>query len=209
MTNPASTVAYTKGALVSIIAGGAKQSIPFQYNPDTVRRSIEPNTVGGQPGMRSQAVRFAGAPSETIVLDCRFSAADGLDRGDATAARYGIAPQLAALALLVYPSTGDVQQAQQQLDAGSLEIVPALASRLLFVWGAQRVIPCRLAGYSITEQLHDPDLSPVMATVSMTLHVLSYSDVDSANPSYHEFITYQQGLERLGAMLSTGGGGAS
>ena len=208
MTNPGSMVAYTKGALVSVDAGGAKQSIPFQYNPDTVRRILEPNTVGGQPGMRSQAVRFAGAPSETIVLDCRFSAADGLGRSDATTARYGIAPQLAALALLVYPATADVQRAQQQLDAGALEIVPALARRLLFVWGAQRVVPCRLAGYTITEELHDPGLSPVLATVSMTLHVLSYSDVDATNPSYHEFITYQQGLERLGAMLSSGSGGA-
>jgi hypothetical protein len=206
VTDPANTVAYVKGALVSISPTGTKQSIPFQYNPDTVRRTIEPNTVGGQPGLRSQAVRFAGAPSETILLDCRFSAAEALDRGDPTAIQYGIAPQLAALALLIYPATTDVQRAQQLLDAGTLEIVPALANRLLFVWGAQRVVPCRLAGYSIVEQFHDPSLSPVMATVSMTLRVLSYSDVDTSNPSYHEFITYQQGLERMGAMLSSGPG---
>jgi hypothetical protein len=156
--------------------------------------------------MRPQAVRFAGAPSETILLDCRFSAAEALDRGDAMAVQYGIAPQLAALALLVYPATSDVQRAQQLLDAGTLEIVPALASRLLFVWGAQRVVPCRLAGYTSVEQFHDPRLSPVMATVSMTLRALSYSDVDPSNPSYHEFITYQQGLERMGGMLTSGGG---
>jgi hypothetical protein len=208
MANPATAVAFPRGSLVAVDASGNKRSISFQYNPDTVRRTIEPNTVGGQPGMRSRAVHFAGAPVETLTLDCRFSAFDGIDAGDAQTLQEGIAPQLAALAILAYPSTADVLAAKDQLANGVVDVIPPPADRLLFVFGAGRVIPCQIQSFSIVEELYDENLSPVIATVSLTLRALSYSDVAPDNPSFHKFIVYQQGLEQLADQAfvkSTGG----
>jgi hypothetical protein len=196
-----------QGALVVIAADGSKRSLTLQYNPDTLRRTVEPNVVGGRAGSRSQAVRFAGAANETITLDCRFSAVDAVSPQTGVVQGDGIAPQLAALALLAYPSSTDVLQAQQQLDAGTIEVVPALADRLLFVWGGTRVVPVALASATIVEELYDRDLTPILATVTLTLRTVSYSEVDETNPSFSEFISYQQRLESLAASAYTAGGG--
>jgi hypothetical protein len=206
-TPPQQPAPLQSGAIVAVATDGSKRSLAFQYNPETLQRTIEPNTVGGRPGSRSQAVRFAGAPTETITIDCRFSAIDAIAAGDVG---QGIAPQLAALAVLVYPKTADVLRAQSMLEAGSIEVIPALADRLLFVWGDTRVIPVALLSATIVEELYDSDLVPVLANVTLTLRAVSYSDVDETNPTFAEFITYQQGLERLaqGAFASGGPPGA-
>lgn len=196
-----------QGAIVAIAADGSKRSLAFQYNPDTLRRTVEPNTVGGHAGSRSQAVRFAGAPTETITLECRFSAVDAVSPGTGVVHGDGVGPQLAALATLAYPKSADVQRAQQQLDAGTVEVVPALADRLLFVWGGARVVPVRLTSATIVEELYDRDLVPILATVTLTLQAVSYSDVDETNPSFSEFLSYQQKLESLAAQAYTAGGG--
>lgn len=184
-----------RGALVTVTASGAKQSIAFQYNPETLRSTLEPNFVGGKPGSRSQATRFAGAPLETITIDCRFSASDATAAGDQTAATYGIAPVLAALALLTYPSLDDVAAAQALLDQGAIEVMPALADELLLVFGA-RVVPCEIESMAVVEQLYDANLTPVLATVTMTLRTITYSDVASSNHAYNDFVAYQQALAR-------------
>lgn len=193
-----------KGAIVVIASDGSKRSLAFQYNPDMLRRTLEPNTVGGRPGSRSQAVRFAGAANETITLDCRFSAVDAIDAGNLG---NGIAPQLAALASLTYPKSADVQAAQQMLDSGTVEVLPTLADRLLFVWGGNRVVPVQIMSATIVEEQYSRQLIPVLATVTLTLRTVSYSDVDETNQSYAAFVAYQQKLEALAAQAFTAGGG--
>lgn len=90
-----------------------------------------------------------------------------------------------------------MQAAQSLLDAGQIEVVPAVADRLLFVWGQQRVIPCTLTAFAVTEQLYDSNLTPVLANVSLSLRAMSYSDVDATSPTFNDFLVYQQGLERM------------
>jgi hypothetical protein len=197
VTAPGGETALTRGSLVLTSASGDSRSIPFQFNPESVQRTLEPNTVGGRPGSRSQAVRYAGAPSETLTLACRLSAADGPD-GDAGTPAVGIEARLAALALLAYPSTADVRTAQTMLDLGVIEVLPALADQLLFVWG-QRVLPCRLVTCAIVEELYDADLRPVLATVNLTLRALSYSDVEAGSPAGVAFLAYQSALEQTAA----------
>ena len=192
MSAPGAQVPLARGSLVQTAPGGPSRAITFQFNPESVHRTIEPNTVGGRPGARSEAVRFAGAPAETLTLECRLTSAEG-DTGSTD-----IQPQLAALALLAYPTTASVRAAQTALDGGSIEVLPALADGLLFVWG-QRVLPVRLESCTIVEELYDAELRPVLATVTLTLRALSYSDVDAANPAAGQFLTYQSGLERTAA----------
>ncbi len=183
--------AVQKGALISKESSGRQKVISFQYNPATLHRTLQPNTVGAAQGDRSAAVRFTGAPSETIHLEIALNSIDRMDRGDADANIY---PQLAALELLVYPELDQVTENQAQLSQGRIEVVPLEAPRTLFVWGKDRVLPVRLTGFTITEQLFSSDLDPIRATVAITLRVISYSDVDHGNPDWHQFLVHQQQL---------------
>lgn len=198
VTAPAYWAKVSSAAFVTIAADGTKSSIPFQYNPDSIRRTLQPNTVGGQPGERSEVVRFVGAPTDSITLDCRL-AADERNPGDANS---GVAPRLAALSLLAYPSTTEVMGVQSQLDSGSVEVSGILAKRLLLVFGEKRVIPCRLSALSIVEQLYDNSLTPILAVVTASLHTLSYSDVAASTPTWQDFINYQTQLEQLAPQAS-------
>ena len=59
-----------KGGIVLIDPDTAvvRRIIVLQYNPDTLRRSFQPQTVK-ESGDRSEAMRLTGPPVETIKLD--------------------------------------------------------------------------------------------------------------------------------------------
>jgi hypothetical protein len=195
MPGPPLAVNLLAGALVTIDAvTQAHNTIAFQFNPATLRRTLQADTVGGgEQGDRSQAVRFTGAAVETLAFDAVF---DCLASNN-TSAGPGIYPQLAALAMLVYPQLTAVDQEQSLLAQGILEVVPLLAPRTLFVWGPQRVLPVRVSGMTLQEELFDATLTPLRATASLTLRVLSYSDLLPTNPDYATFQVYQQELQTL------------
>ena len=187
-----------KGAIVAINpAAGGRSTIVFQYNPETVKRSLEPQLAGGEAGQRSLAVRYTGAPVETIDLEVTVDAVDQLEAGQGAAAGMGIHPQLAALETLLYPPSGQVEQNGRLLDQGSIELAPYVAPLTLFIWGGNRVLPVNLTRYSVNEELFDNHLNPVRATVTLALRALSYSDLDKSHPAYHLFLAYQQVKERM------------
>ena len=194
-----------KGALVAIDPNTQKPTIvAFQYNPDTLRRNLQPELVGGEENDRSLAVRFKGAPVETITMDVEIDATDRLEIGESTAVSMGIYPQLAALELLLYPSSSIVMQQEAMLATGVIEIAPMVAPRTLLVWGPRRVLPVKLVTYSITEDGFDARLNPIRATVSLNMRVLNYSDLDSSNRSYADFLAYQQSMEAIAGQASIG-----
>jgi hypothetical protein len=64
------------------------------------------------------------------------------------------------------------------------------------------VLPVRLTEFSITEELHDNDLNPIRAKVSLGLRVLSYNDLSITHPGYYVFLTHQlvkETLARIGS----------
>ena len=191
----------TSGSIV--VAGPGSPIIRFQYNPEQLTRRLEPQMVGGQ-GEHSYGVRFTGAPKETIEMQLRFDAIDGLASGNAVAARLGIANRLAQLELLAYPDLESVKQRQTLLDSGSIEIIPEFAPLTLLVLGSNRSMPVKIESMSITEQMFDTDLNPIRATVDVSFHVLSYSDVLPSNPAYGQFVTYQQALKRYADTVADG-----
>ena len=195
-------VPLLKGALVSIDDQTQKSTtVPFQFNPESLRRSVKPMTVGSGAGERSSAVRFSGAASETISLTAQIDAFDGLNDGDAETMTYGILPQLAALELFAYPSTTDVNTYETQLKSGTINVVPPLAPHLVFVWGKQRVLPVRLESMTITEELFDGNLNPISASVALDLRVLTYSDTFPGDLEYRLFYSYQQSMETLASQV--------
>src|SRR5438270_303533 len=74
---------------------GVKLStIMLQYNPDSLTRSLKPQTVGDEPD-RTEILRLKGPPIETLKCDLEIDATNQLAAADPTATSVGIQPQLA------------------------------------------------------------------------------------------------------------------
>ncbi len=86
----------TKGALISIdMLNPIPRVITFQYNPDSLTRSLQPQAMGGE-GSTSEVLRLKGPPVETISLEIELDATDQLEHPDQNpdTVRMGINPQL-------------------------------------------------------------------------------------------------------------------
>ncbi len=187
-----------KGALVSMnLIDPVPTVILFQYNPHSLTRQLRPQISGGSEGDRSQAVRFTSAPTQTISAEVEIDGTDGLAAGDPQTVQNGIAPQLAALEQLAYPTVAQVALDTVLFAAGTIEIVPMTAPRTLFVWGPNRVLPVRIEQYSISEDEFDPRLNPLRATVQLQLRVLTYSDVSITDLDYYQFLAYHASQSAL------------
>ena len=193
-----------KGAIVALNLPNPQPSvITFQYNPETLTRTLEAQTSGEEGGDRTEALRLKGAPIETIKMDVEIDATDQLERGAATATALGIYPQLSALELLIYPQTGVVIANTILLALGTIEIVPPSAPFTLLIWGPKRVLPVRLTEFSVTEEAHDTHLNPIRAKVSLGLRVLSYNDLPVTHPGYHLFLAHQVVKEAMAVVGRT------
>jgi hypothetical protein len=122
-----------------------------------------------------------------------------LEQGDASAVQNGVYPQLAALELLIYPASADVNQQANLLANGTMEVGPFVAPLTLFLWGQNRVVPVRVMEMSISEDAFGGYLNPIRATVSLTLRALSYSDLTQNSQGYNVFMQYQQIKEQIAA----------
>jgi hypothetical protein len=180
-----------KGAIVGIdIFNPLASVIVFQYNPDTMTRTLQAQ-ASGEGGARSEVTRLRGAPIETIKLDVEIDATDQLEEAAPLATATGIYPQLSALEMLLYPKSARVIANTALLAVGTLEVIPPTGPLTLLIWGLKRVLPVRLTDFSITEEAHDVSLNPIRARVSLGLRVLSYNDLSITNPAYYVFLTHQ------------------
>ena len=187
-----------KGGLVTLETSGAPRSvITFQYNPETISRSLQTKSVGGDYG---EPMRLYGPPSETISFDAEIDANDQIMDGNPVAAELGIHPALAALELLLYPPAAESLSNEIQLLRGK-SIVPGEMPLTLLVWGPQRVLPVRIDGFSITEEAFDAALNPIRAKVQMSLRVLSYLDLGLLSPGGAMFMAHQVRKEILGRLF--------
>lgn len=169
-----------KGALVTLDSSLSTVTsiIAFQYNPDTLTRTLQVQSLGTESGARSEVLRLQGPPIETFKLDAEFDASGRLPKAQQEAApQVGIYPQLSALESLIYPTVDWAKTNMQRASEGTIEIIPYPAPMTLFIWGYKRVLPVRLADFSITEEAYDINLNPIRAKVSLSLRVLSYNDL--------------------------------
>jgi hypothetical protein len=179
-------------------AGSLAEAIVFQYNPDTVARTLKPRAASSEQHVGpADAHRIWGAPVETITMSIELDATDQLEAVDATAVQSGIAPQLAALELLLYPRSSLVSINATLLQLGTIEILPPEGPLTLLVWGPGGAVPVRLDGLTISEQAFSPTLSPLRASVDLSLQVLSYNDLPVSDPGHALFLAHQVVLETL------------
>lgn len=180
--------------------GTVKRTIALQYNPDSLTRSYQVQGVGGEAGAeRAQPFRLKGPAIETLKFEAEIDATDSLEHPEqnANAVKHGVAPQLAVLEGLANPSAAELTAVNEQARSGTLEILPAEAPLLLFVWGANRVVPVRLTEFSITEESFDAALNPVRARVSLSLRVLTTDDLGFDHRGGSVFLNHLRTREAL------------
>jgi hypothetical protein len=166
--------------------------IILQYNPDSLTRKLQPQSAGDQAD-RSEILRLKGPPIETINLSAEIDATDQLEfpSQNPTAVALGIQPQLAALEMLVYPSSIDLILNEALTLLGTVEILPMESALTLFVWSPTRIIPVRLTDVDITEEAFDANLNPIRAKVNLGMRVLNVNDVGFLNPAGALYMVYQ------------------
>jgi hypothetical protein len=198
-----------KGAIIAIdLLSGPPNVIVFQYNPDTLTRTLSAQAAGGN-GDRGEALRLKGPPQETIRLEIEIDATDQLEQGLPPTTILGIHPALAALETLLYPKSGVMIANEALAAAGIIEILPPEAPLTVLVLGAMRILPIRITEFSITEEAHDPLLNPIRAKVTLSLRVLTYQDLGLLSPGGALFMAHQISKEilavmNLGSSLSAG-----
>lgn len=190
-----------KGAILMLdpTLGVPLGTIMLQYNPETITRSLKPQSVGEEPD-RTEILRLKGPPVETIKCEIEIDATDQLADGNSTAIAIGIQPQLSMLELLLYPSSTTLIVNEVLSLVGTIEILPMESALTVFAWSNQRMMPVRITDMEITEQAFDPQLNPIRAKVNLGLRVLSVNDVGFLTPAGALYLVYQTGKEAMARM---------
>jgi hypothetical protein len=190
-----------KGAILSLdpTTGVPQGLISLQYNPESITRSLKPQTAGEQPD-RSEIFRLTGPPIETIKCTVEIDATDLLAAGDSNTVSFGIQPQLAALELLVYPPSAELIANEVLTLLGTIEILPMQSALTVFVWSKSRITPVRITDIEITEEAFDPQLNPIRAKVALGMRVLNVNDVGFLNPAGALYMVYQVQKEALATL---------
>lgn len=202
------TPRLVKGAIVGVDPANPLASIVvFQYNPESVSRTLTPAGPTGGNG-RADPLRLSGPPAESVTVKVRMHAADQLDRGDPVASTLGLYPQLSALEMLLYPKLSNVIANSVLMQAGVVEIVPPEMPFTLFIWGRSRVVPIRITSFRVEEQLFDPNLNPIQLDVDLSFQVLTYNDFPLSHLGFWTFLTHQAMKEVMAVIGSAGNLGA-
>jgi hypothetical protein len=198
-----------RGGLVQVDAASRKvlDVVVFQYNPDTVTRTLQPRSLTGEPGDRLEVLRLTGPPHETIKVDAEFDATEQLEHPDTNVNRpvasHGLLPVLAALEAFVTPTIQQLREVDALFDQGMLEVVPMEAPLTLLVWGAQRVLPVLISSLSVTEEAFDRRLNPIRAKASIEMKVLTSVDLPVQHTGGALYLAYRQQAEGLAASATS------
>jgi hypothetical protein len=177
---------FLRGALIEYsgeFMGPIPNVVIFQFNPETLSRTIQIPTRPTSGTVREGSQ--AGEPSiEKITLKASFSAADELQNAATLARVFGVGTRLAALEKMVHPASklGGLLGAALDAVGDALglgggdddprQVIPREKyPRILFIWGAFRILPVVIESMSITEQEYDFLLNPIRAEVSITMAI--------------------------------------
>ncbi len=201
---PESPLAVRGGfVLMDPATGQPMRVIPFQYNPDTLTRTLQPQGIGNEPGDRLEALRLKGPPHESYKFDAEFDAADQLDHPDVnvTEATSGLYPLLAALEMSIYPPVAQLLEEDRLAGLGMIEVAPIEAPLLVLVLGRLRVVPVRLTDLTITEEAFDTSLNPIRAKVGIGVRALTVNDVGFTHKAGLLYLRYHQQKDQFAAQV--------
>lgn len=211
-----------RGALVEYsgeFLGPIPNLVVFQFNPEELARTVAiPAPPAASPGTQAnqrEPAQTAAPPTESFTITAKFTAADDLGDGDAIPRLFGVGPQIAALEKMVYPAgplggllgqaidaIGDALGLGSDANAKPQRPIPRQSvPRILFIWGATRVLPVRIKSMTITEKKFDAFLNPVQVEVQIGLEVLSLAK-DSPDKIGYGAQTYSRGIKDAQAVLN-------
>lgn len=191
-------------ALLDPQNGQVLRIIALQYNPDTLTRTLQIRGGGQEGGDHLDALRLKGPPAETIKLDAELDATDQLEVADSLTVQNGLHPLLAALEMIVHPSSAHLVSNNTQASSGTLEIIAAQSPLTVFIFGENRIVPVRITEFSITEEAFDITLNPTRAKISLSLRVLTVDDLGFDVKGGNLFLAYLQSKEQLAAKAKAG-----
>ena len=202
-----------KGALVEFMPTflvPLPNVIVFQYNPESLTHTwTQPEAAPAKPGQTTNnPMAVKGMPGEsfsfTIAVDANDEIADGSAPTAAIAKVSGVYSRLAALEMLLYPTTGGTGGLLGAVSAAATTGLTVSASGLagrgsgpstpvpqstmpvvLFAWGPGRIVPVRVTGLTITEKLSNGTLSPTHAEAQLSLRVLTPAELSAAKTDDH------------------------
>lgn len=185
-------------------SGRARSTVPFQYNPDTLTRTLHPQGIGNEPGDRLEALRLKAPAQETYKFDAEFDAAEQLASPDdnPVQAAHGLYPVLSALEMSIYPDITQLLTEDQLAAAGMIEVAPIEAPLTVLVLGQARVLPVRLTELTITEEAFDTQLNPIRAKVSVSARVLTVDDLGFTHRGGLLYLSYQRGKAQYAALVT-------
>jgi Contractile injection system tube protein len=202
----------TKGAIVALhpSTGLIMSVVAFQYNPETLSRSLsiqDPNAETKKA--KSTTQRSRASPQESIQLEIELDATDELEKANPLAVRLGVHPQLAALEMLVYPTSVKVAANMIKAAVGTVEVAPLASPLTILAWGLKRIVPVQLTSLSITEEAYDATLNPIRAKVSLGLRILNYEDFPWTTLGGKLFFSHHVQKEILGRGVGSTQGAAT
>ena len=163
--------------------------VPFQYNPDQLKRTLKPSYY------EASRDRFTGPATQSIDVTVQLEAS----RSAEAAQGVGVLPYLAALELMIYPDSTELDTYVQDTRSNKMKAVPPLAPRCLFIWGPSRVLPVRLSTVTVTEQLFNLQLTPEVASVALSMEIYPFEEADE--PDYQLLLTNLKTQEKQRAEL--------
>jgi hypothetical protein len=193
--------------------GTPQRVIVLQFNPDTLERTVAPQSAGDSgdggsggtgSGDRNEALRLKGPAQESWKFTAEIDATDQFE----IAAPDGIHPQLATLEMLVQPTTEQLRAASRLSQKGTIEISPIEMPLTLFTWGSKRVMPVRLTELSVNESAFDVNLNPIRASLGIGMKILTVSDLPAGHRGADLYMAHLAQKERLAAAARSGGLGA-
>lgn len=202
-----------KGALAvypSHTPGTQPDLVAFQYNPETVRRTLAnrtpPREQGAAASAREEVLRVVGPPVETITVAVLIDVVDqyhaALNGGPTL--EDGLHPALATLELLLYPPAEWLRDAEREAGQGTASITPGDLPLVLLVWGKSRVVPVMLTNFSVTEEEFDVDLNPIRARLELGMRVLTSLELPSGSQGHNAFRAYHADKQRLADSYAPG-----
>jgi hypothetical protein len=200
-----------KGAMVSISLTSLPSLVLFQYNPESLTRTLTPRRSdsddfewrGG-----SASIAIAGPPRESIRFTLELDATDGLDEQNPIAVTTGVATGLAALEVMIAPSKLLVLAEVVAQKLGVIDTLPTAPPVTLLFLGPARILPVRIDSLSVTEEAFDPFLNPIRARVDVELTVLGPDDLEDSSPAYFWALNYSTIVKEALALIGTGAAGA-
>ncbi|MCL2359927.1 MAG: hypothetical protein FWC74_09285 [Candidatus Bathyarchaeota archaeon] len=175
-----------KGAIVVLDTPiSAPRFISFQYNPDSITRTLTPK-YSPVEGSNSETFRLERAPDEELTVEAEFDATDDLEhpKENFVTVSFGISPQLAMLEAILYPSSDQTIANEKLAESGKMEIIPPTGPVVLFAFGVNKILPIAIKSYSITEEAYDNMLNPIRAKVTISMKALGHANLQLSQLAY-------------------------